>query len=361
MKELIVNDKLRPYRVFINVNMDKFINTLSENKIKKNEKMFIITDENVYKCFKSHFENLKEHYKVFIYILESGEDNKNINSIIKIYDFLQKKGCNKNSVILAYGGKSVGDISGFAASTYMYGIRFINIPTTFLSQVDSCIGGKTGFNFNETKNLIGSYCNPIFVFISTGFLKKLTRQSFTDGFGEVIKYGVIKDATLLKFLSENSTPILEMENDKLLHIIHESLRLKAQIVEENSKEIGTLNALDFGHTVGHAIEICSCNAVTRGNAVALGILFAIKLSEQVMHIDPELYFKIEKLIVRLGLFVKYKIKDYDLFLSAIKSDMKMINGINFVLLEKLNQCKIKMAINDKMIIDVLKSSISREE
>ena len=360
MKELIVNDQIRPYRIYINVNMDKFINTLNENKIKKNEKMFIITDENVYKLHKKHFDNLKEHYKVFIHILEPGQDRKNIHSVIKIYSFLHENDCNKNSVILAYGGKSVGDIAGFASSTYMYGIRFINMPTTFLSQVDSCIGGKTGINFNETKNLIGSYYNPIFVFISTGFLKTLSRQSFTDGFGEVIKYGVIIDASLLKFLSENSTPILEMENDKLLHIVHESLRLKSQIIEKASKDIGSLNALDFGHTVAHVIESSSNNIVTRGNAVALGILFTIKLSEQVMNIEPEIYFRIEKLIAKLGLHVRYKIENYDEFLSAIKRDKKMLNGINFVLLKQINQCKVKITINDKQIIDALKNSISRE-
>lgn len=242
----------------------------------------------------------------------------------------------------------------------MYGVRFINVPTTFLSQVNSCIGGKVGFNFNESKNLIGSYYNPLIVFISTGFLKTLRKQSFTDGFGEIIKYGVIKDVTLLKFLSENSNPILEMENDKLLHIIRESLKLKAHIIEENSKDIGVLNTLDFGHTIAHAIEICSNNSISHGNAVALGILFAIKLSEQIMNISPDIYFKVEKLIAKLGLRVRYKIDNYDIFLATLKHDKKMINGISFVLLEDINKCKIKIAINEKQIIDVLKNSISRE-
>ena len=360
MKELLIYDQIRPYRVYIDVNMDKFINILNENKIKQNDQLFIITDENVYKFYKKHFESLKQYFKIFVYILESGHDNKNIYSIIKIYDFLVENDCNKNSVILSYGGESVGDVSGFAASTYMYGVRFINVPTTFLSQVDSSIGGKVGFNFNQTKNLIGSYYNPIIVFISTGFLKTLKKQSFTDGFGEIIKYGVIKDVTLLKFLSENSTPILEMENDKLLHIIRESLKLKAQIIEENSKNTGVLSVLDFGHTIAHAIEICSNNLITHGNAVALGILFAIKLSEQVMNTSPDIYFKVEKLIERLGLVSRYKINNYKVFLSALKHDKKMINGISFVLLEDMNKCKIKMAINEKQITDVLKNSISRE-
>lgn len=360
VKELIVNNEIRPYRVYIDINNDKFIATLNENKIKKNEKLFVITDQNVYNLYTKHIENLKEYFKICVYILKPGEDSKNFNFVIEIYNFLSKNNCERNNVIIAFGGGVVGDIAGFAASTYMRGIRFINVPTTLLSQVDSCIGGKTGFNFIEVKNLIGSYYDPYFVFISTGFLKTLSCESFSDGLGEVIKYGVIKDVTLLSFLSENSIPILEMENDKILHIIRESLKFKAEIIENDYKDNGMRNILNFGHTTGHAIEICSEHAVSHGNAVALGMLVAIKLSEQVFNISPQIYLKIEKLITKLGLLVRYKVDNYSAFLYAINRDKKRINEKNFVLIEDLNQCKIKIPINEAQIISAIKNSISRE-
>ncbi|WP_050608469.1 3-dehydroquinate synthase [Clostridium niameyense] len=361
MKEIILENDKFDYRVYINNNINKFHNILLENKIKDSNSIFIITDENVYEAYEKVLKTLKNKNKYFVYVIESGEKNKNFNTISHIYDFLIKKEANRSSIIIALGGGIVGDIAGFVASTYMRGIGFINVPTTLLSQVDSCIGGKTGYNYKGIKNIIGNFYNPIFVYVSTYFLKTLNKEEFLAGFGEVIKYALIKDNNLFDFIQNNIKYIMEKEQDKLLHIVHECLFIKAKIVKEDFNDLGIRNSLNFGHTVGHAIEVSSNYEIFHGEAVALGILVSLKLSEKKLNLSKDVYNKVVDIYKKVGLPYKYKVDNYKSFMYAIKHDKKNTNKIMFVLLEKIGKFKIKVEINEKEIIEAMEESICKGE
>lgn len=358
MKELSVKLKDREYKVYITSSMDRFPQVLMENKIKDKDSMFIITDDKVHSIYKNSIEKFKEQYNVKEYSFKQGEENKNINTVQGIYSFLIENNANRNSLLIALGGGVVGDIVGFVASTYMRGIRYINIPTTLLSQVDSSVGGKVGYNYNGVKNIIGNFHHPEFVYISTNFLKTLEQREFQGALGEVVKYALIRDSSFLNFLTENHKGILEKETDKMIHIIKSCIKIKSEIIKDDLNDRGIRNVLNFGHTVGHAIEINSGGRLTHGEAVALGMLTSIKLSENICKLRRDLYGNIVKLYEKLRLPTKYKVDNYTLFMYAINRDKKNDDKIRFVLLEDLNKPKIKVEINKKDIINALKNSIS---
>lgn len=361
MKEIILESVELKHRVYINNNLNRFHNILLENKIKDTDNIFIITDKNVYSLYKDRIEQFINKNRYFVFEMDQGEENKNINTINKIYDFLIENHANRHSVLIAFGGGIVGDITGFVASTYMRGVRFINIPTTLLSQVDSSIGGKVGYNHRETKNLIGNFYNPLFVYVSTSFLKTLSKKEFLNGLGEIIKYSLIKDNDLDYFIEKNIKFILEREQDKLIYIVKECLSIKANIVEEDFRDLGIRNSLNFGHTVGHAIEVDSNYSISHGEAVALGVLVALKLSEKKLNLDKNVYKNIVQLYKKLNLPLFYKVDNYKIFLYAIRHDKKNRDKIRFTLLEKKGKVKVKMEVEESEIVKAIKESIDREE
>ncbi|MGU9538752.1 3-dehydroquinate synthase [Clostridium tepidum] len=361
MKEIILKGSNLNHKVYINNNLNRFHNILLENKIKDTDNIFIITDKHVYDLYKHKIEQFVNRNKYFVFVMEPGEENKNINTINEIYDFLVENNANRHSVLIAFGGGIVGDITGFVASTYMRGVRFINIPTTLLSQVDSSIGGKVGYNHGKIKNLIGNFYNPVFIYVSTSFLKTLSKREFLNGLGEIIKYSLIKENDLAYFIEKNIKFILEREQDKLIHIVKECLSIKATIVEEDFRDLGVRNSLNFGHTVGHAIEVNSNYNISHGDAVALGILVALKLSEKKLNLNKNIYNKIVQIYKKLNLPLFYKVDNYKTFLYAIRHDKKNKDKIRFTLLEKVGKVKVKVEVEENEIIEAIKESIDREE
>lgn len=359
MKEIIVGTGEKKYSVYIDNNINKFHTLFEKNRIKISEKIFIVTDSLVYKLYKDTIENIRFETNCKIFYITQGEKEKNINTIQTLYDFLLKNGADENSTIVAFGGGVIGDLAGFVASTYMEGIKLVNVPTTLLSQVDSCIGGKVGFNYRNVKNLIGNFYNPLFVYVCTRFLKTLNNKQFKDGLGEVVKYGVIRDIELLNFINLNYKYILERENDKLDHIVKECLRIKSEILLEDCKNKGLRNILDFGHTIAHEIGMSSKFTVSYGEAVGLGILASIKLSENKFFISPNIYSKVESILKKFEMPVKYKVDNYSAFMYAINHDKKNSDKSKFVLLEDEERCKAKIEVNYEEINMALKESISR--
>lgn len=345
------------YKIYIDTNLDKLYKALEDHKIKSNSEMFLITDDKVYSIYKDKIEMLKNIYNIKEFYFKNGEKNKTFETLQQIYSFLLKNDAKRNSIIISLGGGVVGDLVGFVAATYMRGVRYINIPTTLLSQIDSCVGGKVGYNYNGIKNLIGSFYNPEFVFIGTNFLKTLEPEQFKDGLGEVIKYGLILNGEIINFMEENYKGILEKESDKLLYISRTCLKLKKQVIESDYKDLGFRNVLNFGHTIGHAIEMTSKNKITHGEAVALGILVALKLSEYNYNLDKSLYYRIEKLYNKLGLPTKYKVDNYNLFMYAINHDKKNKKNIRFVLLKDLEKPEVKIEVNKETILKAIEESI----
>lgn len=362
MHEILIKKGNESYRVYIENTMEKLTLALKEYKINKESKIFIITDKCVYNIYKEKIHFIEEQEKAKVFYFDYGEENKNIYTVQKIYDFLMKNNAERDSVLIALGGGIVGDLVGFVASTYMRGIRYINIPTTLLSQVDSCIGGKVGFNYNGVKNIIGSFYTPEFVYISINFLKTLDKNEILNGLGEIIKYGLISDGKLLSFLNDNSKQLLNLEHDKLLYVILECLKIKDDFISKDFLDLGIRNVLNFGHTIGHAIEVDSKHKIPHGVAVALGILVAVKISEIKFSLDKSVYFKLKNLYHKLGLPTSYKVDNYHSFLYAINHDKKNSKGIiKMSLISEIGKYKIKVNVSEKEIIKALKLSINKED
>lgn len=355
LKKIMVNMRDKGYEVYIDNELKNLYYFIEEYKSSGN--IFIITDDIVSSIYGDIIDQIEKKFKCKTWVLEHGEKNKSLDTVKKIYDFLLENNATRNSTIIGFGGGIVGDVAGFAASTYMREISFINVPTTMLSQIDSCIGGKVGFNYNGIKNLIGSFFNPKFVYVCPVLLKSLSRKQFKDGLGELIKYALIDSREFLNYIDSNFEKIISKDEEVLLYIIEKCLSIKRDVVTQDFRDTGLRNILNFGHTVGHAIEVSSNFDISHGEAVALGSLAAIKLSEYKFNISGNVYDFVVKLLERLELPVTYKINDYDSFLSTIGHDKKNDLNIRFVLLEDIGKCKIKIDVEKDEIVKALKESI----
>lgn len=360
MKEICINNRNKNYKVYIDNDISKISLAFNEHKLKSTDKFYIITDDKVYSLYEKKLKLLMKDYNYKIFVFNQGEENKTYKTVEEIYDFLIENNADRNSILIAFGGGIVGDIVGFVAATFMRGVKYINVPTTLISQVDSAIGGKVAYNIKGIKNAIGCFYDPIFVFVSVNFLKTLNKMQFISGLGEVIKYGLIESSELLKYIKENIKAIMELENDKLLYIVKECLKIKASVVEKDYEDLGYRNILNFGHTIGHAIESDSNYLIPHGIAVALGSLTSIKISEMKLKLNANIYKEIENLYKKINIETFYKVDNLELFLYSIKHDKKMEdNNIKFTLLEDVGACKIKIDVSEEEIIEALKESIGR--
>ncbi len=348
MKEICINSRNKNYKVYIDNDISKIFLAFNEHKLKSTDKFYIITDDKVYSLYEKKLKLLMKNYNYKIFVFNQGEENKTYKTVEEIYNFLIENNADRNSILIAFGGGIVGDTVGFVAATFMRGIKYINVPTTLISQVDSAIGGKVAYNIKGIKNAIGCFYDPIFVFVSVNFLKTLNKMQFISGLGEVIKYGLIESSELLKYIKENIKAIMELENDKLLYIVKECLKIKASVVEKDYEDLGYRNILNFGHTIGHAIESDS------------NYLTSIKISEMKLKLNTNIYKEIENLYKKINIETFYKVDNLDLFLYSIKHDKKMEgNNIKFTLLEDVGACKIKIDVSEEEIIEALKESIGR--
>lgn len=342
--------------IYVSNDLMQFHNIFN-NYITNESKIFIVTDDIVASLYNAIISELKDKYKSHIFIINNGEENKNYNTISEIYKFLIDNNADRNSFILSIGGGVVGDLAGFVAATFMRGIRFINIPTTLIAQVDSSVGGKVGYNFSNLKNSIGCFYNPVFVYVATDFLITLNKDQILNGMGEVIKYGLIKDNNLFEFLEKNVESILSLKNETLLHLIYTCLDIKTKVVRDDFTDKGIRNILNFGHTVGHGLESSSGYKLYHGEAVALGMLVAIKLSEKILGIPENVYNRTINIYNKLGIPSRYKVDNYNSFLYAIKHDKKNSNYIKFVLLRDIGQCEIKINVSEEDLFWALENSI----
>ncbi|MCL2235526.1 MAG: 3-dehydroquinate synthase [Defluviitaleaceae bacterium] len=235
-------------------------------------KVFLVTDENVAKLYLDDFDSLPRH------ILPSGEAAKNMENIVKILEAMAGVGLDRKSTVIALGGGVVTDMAGFAASIYMRGINWIALPTTLMGMVDAAHGGKTGVDFLGGKNLVGTFHKPSLVYCNISTLSTLPPEDFISGLAEVIKYGIIKDEPLLDYLGDNQNTILSRNHNALTHIIQRSINIKTDIVNQDEKEAGLRQILNFGHTFGHAIESGLNFTKPHGHCVALGMTCALDYS-----------------------------------------------------------------------------------
>lgn len=301
----------------------------------QDKKYVVVISQKVYKIYGKILNFPKEN----IFILKDGENQKNFKNYKKILEFILKKQLTRQDYIIAIGGGVVGDIAGFTASTYMRGIKFIQVPTTLLSATDSSVGGKTAINTDYGKNLVGSFYQPNAVFINVNFLKTLDQKQYLSGLGEVLKYAFIEkscqlneDLNLINFLSENFVKINNKDILTLRELIEMCLKLKISVVSKDEKESGLRRILNYGHTYGHAVEnLTRYKKYTHGECVVFGILQALEIAYNMGKIDKEYKFLCTDLVTKFGFNSNPKFSANKI-INIMKTDKKsQDNTINYVL------------------------------
>lgn len=319
------------------------LNNLSKeiSEVFKGKKIFVLTDKNVDKFYGDRvFKELSDFgYDTKKLVLEAGEETKSFFTLPKIYDELLNFKITRSDLIITLGGGVIGDLGGFVASTYLRGISFIQVPTTLLAQVDSSVGGKVGIDLDRGKNLVGSFYHPKKVIIDPEVLKSLSDRVFNDGMAEVIKYGCIKDKDFFDKLMKYKDKEEVMNN--IEYIIHNCCKIKKEVVEKDEKDTGERMLLNFGHTIGHAIEkYYKYNKYTHGEAVAIGMYEITKISEASFETEKGTADIIKNILIKYNL--PYKL---DIALNEIKEtislDKKNINNkLNLIFLNKIGESKI---------------------
>lgn len=284
-----------------------------------------------------------------------GEENKNLATIGMLASELAQRGFDRKDGLIALGGGVTGDITGFLASIYMRGIPFVQVPTTLLAQVDSSVGGKTGVDIPEGKNLVGIFYQPGIVYIDPAVLRSLPTEELKGGLAEVIKYGVIADADFFNFIENHRKEILSQQEDVLVAMIARCCELKAWVVEQDELEGGLRRILNFGHTIGHAVEAASGFKLIHGLAVAMGMEAAAALAVLGGHFSEEMAMKIRNLLQAYGMEIeipaaidRVQIKNY------LKTDKKTVGGrVFFVLPTAIGKVIITDNVTEEQIDKVL--------
>lgn len=328
--------------------------------ISKNHKAgrhIIVTDSNVGRL---HGEKLLDGLKgvglnVDLISFPAGEASKNINTVLDIVAKLLESGADRNSMLIAFGGGVVGDIVGFIASVFMRSIPYIQVPTTLLAQVDSSIGGKTAIDLPHGKNLLGTFYQPQAVFADLSYLATLPVLEFNNGIAEIIKYGIIDDEKIFRLLEENMEQIQKQDPALLLKLVEACCRIKKSIVEIDEKEQGLRRILNYGHTLGHALEAQSGFTISHGEGVALGMIAAARISENSGYLESGSRERIENLIKNSGLPCRIpESLSTEGIISRLKMDKKKEGDvIHFVLLKKIGMPFVNGGIDDKVIIPVI--------
>lgn len=321
---------------------------------KKNySKIIIITDENVATLHLPRLQQVLKQNQIAseTIITKAGEQTKSFTSLAQISEEILAKGIDRKSLIIAFGGGVIGDLSGFLASILLRGIDFIQVPTTLLAAVDSSVGGKTAINSEAGKNLIGSFYQPQLVLCDLNFLKTLPFRELKSGYAEIVKYGFIFDADFFEFLEKNHDKIFAFDEKVLQKIISRSCEIKAEIVGRDEKENGERALLNFGHTFGHIFETETkySDEILHGEAVALGMAMAAKMSQNLGMIKENDYLRIKNHLENCGFVTDYKkIRnewDKKNLISHLYKDKKNEGGnLTFILLKKIGAAVIKKGV-----------------
>ena len=335
MKTLTIQLKERSYPIYIGKGLLSQIQLIESHL--KQKHAAIVTNTTVAPLYLDQLMSLlhKHKIKAFPIILPDGEVYKNQDSLHLIYDALLKEKCERTTTLIALGGGVIGDITGYAAATYLRGIPFIQIPTTLLSQVDSSVGGKTGINHSLGKNMIGAFYQPQCVIADIESLKTLPQREFSAGMAEVIKYGLIRDHNFFEWLEKNIDDLMQQDASLLMEAIERSCQNKADVVEIDEHESGVRATLNLGHTFGHAIENAMGYGVwLHGEAVAIGIMMAAHLSRLMQWLTDDEYHRIFNLLQKVNLPIDPPIISLERYLALMSMDKKVVNGKIRLVLQK---------------------------
>ncbi len=357
MDQILVNLKENSYPIYIGQGTLKDIGKL----LSKNEltgKCAIITNPTINKLYGNQVKEslVSNGFETVIFEVPDSETSKSLKQVEQLYIELLNNKFDRDSIIIALGGGVIGDLAGFVAATYMRGVSLVQMPTTLLALVDSAIGGKVAVDLPHGKNLVGAFYQPKLVISDIETLQTLPEDQLQSGLAEAVKYGIISDRALFELLEKNITKVKQCNLELFTKMIIKCSEIKAKVVEEDEKEQGKRIILNLGHTLGHALEtLTKYNTYSHGEAVSIGILFAVKLSIRFDLLDEKDHQRILDLIRSVGLPVNIKEGlDVDKILKTMQFDKKNRDGKNvFVLPKKIGE----VVITDKIPHDLLKAEL----
>ena len=347
--ELLVNYEGMPcYEIVIGKDYSGLPGKLAPLQI-GNRKLCVVTDSTVGALYGEEIQKLLLPYarEVIVHTFPAGEANKNLNTVQELYRTLIQHRFERSDMLLALGGGVTGDLTGYAAATYLRGIDFVQLPTSLLSQVDSSIGGKTGVDFDCYKNMVGAFYQPKLVYMNLSTLRTLTEKDYLSGMGEIIKHGLIKDKDYYTWLVSHIAQIKERNLSVLEKMIGRSCEIKRAVVENDPKEKGERALLNFGHTLGHAIEKLKDFSLSHGECVGLGMLAAARLSKDRGLIEEDLCESIRDVLSDLHMPTSVSHITADAVIDASKNDKKMEQGkIKFILLRSCGEAFIDRTVTE---------------
>ena len=360
MKKIEINIPGKEYPVYIGVNtFDSLDKIIRSKKLYRN--LFIVADRNVLNLHREDLNRFTSNFsgKVFVHEIDASESDKSIVSLTRIFDDLIGKEFGKDTLVIAIGGGITGDIAGFSAATFMRGVKFVQVATTLLAAIDSSVGGKTGVNFNDTKNVIGAFHQPEFVLIDTEFLKTLPEEEIICGIGEAIKYAFLTEQKFFIMLKNNLSKLLKLDSSFTSKIVESCISFKGEVVAEDEKESGLRKILNFGHTFAHAIEIEQKHKIKHGQAVTIGLVCALDLSRRIGLLEERLFLE----YIKLPLLLKEKIvlKGFDAakVYEIMKRDKKgRDHKIKFVLLQDIGDLAVDVEVGKDEVIQSIQQGMN---
>ena len=319
-------------------------------------KLFILVDNNTKdQCLPYFLKKINKAIPFEIIEINSGEEYKNLDTCSTIWNTLSDLGADRKSILINLGGGVITDMGGFVASTFKRGIKFINIPTTLLSMVDASVGGKTGIDLGVLKNQIGLFSNPEMVLIDTHYLTTISDREMRSGLAEIIKYGFTFDAKIW----DKIKVMKSIDFDLIDNLVYHSIEIKNNVVLKDPKEENLRKALNFGHTIGHAIESYFLEdndkkTLTHGEAIAIGMVIELYYSSKLFNFPTQYTEELKSFVRDFYGKVTLKESDFNPIIDLMQFDKKNVNGkVNFVLLYQMEKCKIDVQINNKLLIDGL--------
>lgn len=315
--------------------------------------VFLLVDENTMThCYPKFIPLLELDTRLEVIEIDAGEEYKNLDTCAGVWGALSELNADRKSLLITLGGGVITDLGGFVASTFKRGIDFVNIPTTLLSMVDASVGGKTGVDLGALKNQIGLFSDPQMVIVDTNYLETLEPREITSGMAEIIKYGLTYDVKLLKEISS-------LKNLSINELTHRSIEIKNEVVLQDPRESGLRKILNFGHTLGHAIESYFLESETRdklthGESIAIGMICECYLSYKLLNFDKEKVDVSKELILSVFQKVAISPKEYSSIIELLKHDKKNVGGqVNFVLLKEYEECQLDCNVPNELIVESL--------
>ena len=362
MQQLVVEIPHRQYPIFVAEGLLADTQKLRELLLARiqGRQVAIITNEIVAPLYLDALLEALDGLQVDVMQMDDGEAEKNLQVYQQTMDFLLAARHNRSTCLIALGGGVVGDLCGFVAATFQRGVDFVQIPTTLLAQVDSSVGGKTAVNHPQGKNMIGAFHQPVAVLADTATLGTLPSREYAAGLAEVVKYGVIEDAAFFEFLEQHSDDLLAKDGAVLSQVILRCCAIKAEVVSADERESGRRAILNYGHTFGHGIEkLCGYGQWLHGEAVAIGMVMAARLSVAVAGLDESVVMRLTALLRRLGLptaldQASRKVATIEAMMDVMGLDKKVVDGrLRFIVASQLGQVQVRDDIDAAVVRNVL--------